>query len=69
MVCYSHVDRKLVGHETIFLLGDTFIRSTYILYDVDNLQVAMAQAKYDVDEEIVVAIPVGTGLPGAISTQ
>ena len=31
----------------IYLLGDTFIRSAYLVYDVDNLQVLMAQARYD----------------------
>jgi hypothetical protein len=40
-----------------------------MVYDVDNLQVSMAQANYDVDEENVVAIPAGMGLPGTISTQ
>ena len=33
----------------IFLLGDTFIRSAYVVYDVDNLEVSMAQAVYNSD--------------------
>lgn len=53
---------------TIFLLGDTFMRSAYLVYDVDNLQVAMAQARYNVDEENIVEIPAGTGLPGVSET-
>lgn len=53
---------------TFFLLGDTFMRSAYMVYDVDNRQVAMAQAKYDVDEENVVEIAAGTGLPGVSKT-
>ena len=43
-----------------YLLGDTFIRSAYLVYDVDNQQVAMAQARYDVDEENIVEIAAGT---------
>ncbi len=53
---------------TIFLLGDTFIRSAYLVYDVDNLQVAMAQARYNVDEENIVEIVAGTNLPGVSKT-
>jgi len=53
---------------TMFLLGDTFQRSAYLVYDVDNRQVAMAQARYDVDEENVVEIAAGTGLPGVSKT-
>lgn len=30
----------------IFLLGDTFIRSAYLVFDVDNLQVGMAPVRY-----------------------
>lgn len=38
----------LIGTEgEIFLLGDTFIRSAYVVYDVDHLQVLMAPVKYD----------------------
>lgn len=38
----------LIGTEgPIFLLGDTFIRSVYVVYDVDHVQVLMAPVKYD----------------------
>lgn len=53
---------------TKFLIGNTFQRSAYLVYDVDNLQVAMAQARYDVDEENIVEITAGTGLPGVSKT-
>ena len=37
----------LIGNPgPLALLGDTFIRSAYIVYDVDNLQISMAQAVY-----------------------
>ena len=42
-LCYLGLNNT--GGNT-FLLGDTFIRSTYLVYDVDNLQVSMAQAAY-----------------------
>ena len=60
-LCYFGV---IGTNGTIYLLGDTFIRSAYMVYDVDNLQVAMAQAKYDVDKENIVEIPAGMGFPG-----
>jgi hypothetical protein len=47
----------------IILLGDTFIRSVYLVFDADNLAVGMAQARYGVDENATIALPVGTGLP------
>lgn len=36
----------LIGTDgPIYLLGDTFIRSAYVVYDVDNRQVSMASVK------------------------
>jgi hypothetical protein len=64
-LCYLGV---IGTNGTIFLLGDTFIRSAYMVYDVDNLQVAMAQAKYDIDEEDVMAIPAGDGIAGVMTS-
>lgn len=62
----------LIGtNGTIFLLGDTFIRSAYLVYDVDDRQVAMAPVRYGVPvkEENIISIPTGTGLPGVTSTN
>ena len=37
----------LIGTEgPVFLLGDTFIRSVYLVYDVDGLEVRMARPRY-----------------------
>ena len=47
----------------IILLGDTFIRSAYLVFDADNLVVGMAQAKYGVQEERVVTLAAGSGFP------
>ena len=42
----------LIGNPgSLALLGDTFIRSAYIVYDVDNLQVSMAPAVYGAELE------------------
>ena len=53
----------------IILLGDAFIRSTYMVFDVDNLKIALAPVIYSVSKEHVVPIPAGTGLPGVKSTN
>ena len=38
----------LIGTDgSIFLLGDTFIRSAYVVYDVDHLRILMAPVKLD----------------------
>ena len=59
-LCYLGI----IGWNVPFsLLGDTFVRSAYLVFDVDNTQVFMAQVKYDVDEEHIVEIPAGTSLP------
>jgi len=62
----------LIGtNGTIFLLGDTFIRSAYVVYDVDDQQIALAPVRYGVPEkeENIISIPAGTGLPGVTSTN
>jgi len=61
----SPVDTSLGG---IVLFGDTFLRSAYVVYDLENLEIALAQAKYGVQSSNVVNIPSGTGLPGVKST-
>lgn len=53
----------------VYLLGETFQRQAYLVFDVDNERVAIAQAKHGVKEENVVEIPKGTGLPGVTSTN
>jgi hypothetical protein len=45
------------------ILGDSFLRSAYVVYDLDNNNIAMAPARYDAQSTNIVAIPAGTGLP------
>ncbi|KAJ9608164.1 hypothetical protein H2200_007152 [Cladophialophora chaetospira] len=51
------------------LLGDSFMRSGYFVYDLENNLVAIAQAKLNVTDEAITAIPSGTEIPGATSTN
>ena len=48
-LCYLGLLGNMDG--PVALLGDTFIRSTYIVYVVDNLQVSMAPAVYGAELE------------------
>jgi hypothetical protein len=47
----------------IILLGDTFIRSAYLVFDADNEVVGMAQAKFGVESECIVTLRAGSGFP------
>ena len=42
--------------DPIVTLGDTFLRSAYLVFDLDDLTVSMAQAKFGVTESNVVPI-------------
>ena len=52
------------------LFGDTFLRSAYVVYDLDNLQVGIAQTIFNVTHSNVQAISASTGqnLPGNIAS-
>lgn len=56
----SNVDGSLI-------LGDTFLRSAYVVYDLENQMIAMAPAKYTDDSDVSV-IPSGTSIPGVSKT-
>ncbi|KAI8632993.1 acid protease [Xylariaceae sp. FL1651] len=46
-----------------YLLGDTFLRSAYVVYDLSNKQIALAQANLNSTESNVVEITNSTGIP------
>ncbi|KAI0118441.1 aspartic peptidase domain-containing protein [Nemania sp. FL0031] len=46
----------------IYLLGDTFLRSAYVVYDLSNNKIALAQANLNGTETNVVEIP-ASGIP------
>lgn len=41
------------------VLGDTFLRSAYVVYDLDNNEISMAQTKYNVSSSDIVEIKKG----------
>ncbi|KAJ5488535.1 aspartic-type endopeptidase opsB [Penicillium diatomitis] len=54
------------GEPGVSLLGDTFLRSAYVVYDLDNNQISLAQARYNPGKDDIYEI--GTGkdaVPGA----
>ncbi|KAJ9633644.1 hypothetical protein H2204_006850 [Knufia peltigerae] len=53
-----------------YILGDSFMRSGYFVYDLENNMMAIAQARLNSTEpEKIVAFSSGTGIPGATSTN
>jgi len=51
------------------ILGDTFLRNAYVVYDIDNYQVAIAQAAGGkAGTSSIQPIPTGTSIPGVSST-
>jgi len=51
------------------ILGDSFLRSAYVVYDIDNNQISIAQAKLNSTSENIQVIPSGTaGISQASST-
>jgi hypothetical protein len=51
------------------ILGDSFLRSAYVVYDLENNEIAIAQAVLDaISTSNILTIPSGTGLPGVSST-
>ena len=67
--CTLGVDPIEVAQGGAILLGDTFMRAAYIVYDLENLEIAIAQTNYNATTTSnYVMIPSGTGLPGVSST-
>lgn len=67
--CALGIDAIEVSNGGIILLGDTFLRSAYVVYDLENLEIAMAQTNFNATSTSnLVMIPSGTGLPGVSNT-
>ena len=49
------------------LLGDSFLRSAYVVYDLTNNQIGMAQTNFNTTKSSVVEIT-GSAIPGATAT-
>lgn len=58
--------------DTRAILGDSFLHNAYIVYDLDNLEISLGQAKYDTTSEDIEAIsdsvPSAVKAPGYSST-
>jgi hypothetical protein len=48
------------------LLGDTFLRSAYVVYDISNLEIGLAQSNWGSTSSNIVAIP-SSGIPDSQS--
>lgn len=46
--------RSLGSYPKYGVLGDNFIRNAYVVYDLDNSEISLAQVKYSLDEDIEV---------------
>ncbi|KAL8734495.1 MAG: hypothetical protein Q9166_001395 [cf. Caloplaca sp. 2 TL-2023] len=67
-------DRCIFGivesNNTIGLLGDTWLRSAYVVYDLDNNEISLAQTNFDATTSNVVEIGRGDGsVPGASAVE
>lgn len=57
-------DSKALQETTFSLLGDTFLRSAYVVYDLDHHQIGIAQANLNSSQSNVVELQAGaSGLP------
>jgi Eukaryotic aspartyl protease len=50
-----------VGHNNDYVLGESFFRSAYVVYDLDNNKISMAQARLYWVSSNIVEIPKGPG--------
>ncbi|KAG8529547.1 uncharacterized protein KY384_006184 [Bacidia gigantensis] len=50
------------------LLGDTFLRSAYVVYDLANNEIAIAQTKFNATDSNIVAIDGNKDVPGVTAT-
>lgn len=53
----------IMGGGDTTLLGDTFLRSAYVVYDISNNQIAMAQTNFNSTSTNVVEIPADATIP------
>lgn len=70
--CYLGVLEQTLSSYTYSLLGDNFLRNAYIVYDLDDYQVSMAQVVYTDEEDIEVislSVPLATKAAGYSATS
>ncbi|KAH8895290.1 acid protease [Thozetella sp. PMI_491] len=62
--CYFGISKS----SSTYLLGDTFLRSAYVVYDLDSKQIALAQSNLNATSSSVIAMTSGSSIPGVSST-
>lgn len=63
-VCYLAIaDSSTYTKQPIYLLGDTFLRSAYVVYDIDNSEIGIAQSNFNSETNKIVEIMAGEGIP------
>jgi Eukaryotic aspartyl protease len=63
-ICNIGIERA--GDNPI-VFGDTFLRSAYVVYDLENNQVALAQAMFDVSDSDIQEFTAGGSIPGLLA--
>lgn len=53
------------GGDTHYLLGDSFLRSAYVVYDIDNNELSIANTNFEATEEEIIEITKGSTIPQA----
>ncbi|CDK29971.1 unnamed protein product [Kuraishia capsulata CBS 1993] len=66
--CVSGIQRYDYDDVTYFILGDNFLRNAYVVYDLENLEISLAQAKYNGGKEDVEEIT-KKGVPSAVKAK
>jgi hypothetical protein len=57
-------DLGIRASDTVYILGDTFLRSAYVVYDLDHNQIALAQTNFEATGSNIQEIPVSaSGIP------
>ncbi|KAI1818552.1 aspartic peptidase domain-containing protein [Poronia punctata] len=51
------------GLQGFYLLGDTFLRSAYVVYDLNKKEIALAQAKLNATDSHILEITKSSGIP------
>ena len=70
-VCSLFVDTVANDPSGSIILGDSFLRSAYVVYDLENNEIAIGQTVFNATSSNVKVIPSGSGLPAvsSVATQ
>jgi hypothetical protein len=66
-VCSLFADSVANDPSGSIILGDSFLRSAYVVYDLENNEIAIGQTVFNATSSNIKPIPSGSGLPGVSS--